>query len=209
MSSKFKSSAFAEYEISVDTARPLAVFEPFPRPGRRGVFAGDSVRIESGPEVVAERSGAREAFFGLGRIRRTAWWDDLDALYFAGYAMWNYLNTPFLLVRDDVEVREGEQWWQEGETWRRLHATFPEGFHTHCREQTFYFDRDGLLRRHDYAPDVISPLAKAVHMCHEHKKFDGFTFPTRRVVTPRSPRNRPLRGPTLVWISLADIRVTE
>jgi hypothetical protein len=208
MRSKLKHDAFSSYGITVWKGEPRAVFEPYPQAGKRGVFVGDVVRIESrGGEVEKQRKNARRAFSGLGKLRRTAWWDDLDALYFAGYAMWNYLNLPFLLAEERIELEEGEPLRRRDDTWRRLDARFPEGFHTHCREQSFYFDHLGLLRRHDYAPDVISSFANAAQMCERHREYSDIVFPTRRRVVPKAVGGRPLPGPTIVSIDLDDVRV--
>jgi hypothetical protein len=40
----------------------------------------------------------------------------------------------------------------DGETWRRLHVTFPDHIKTHSRQQIFCFGPDGLLR-----PGMTSP----------------------------------------------------
>ena len=45
-------------------------------------------------------------------------------VYFAGYAMWTYLTTPFLFVMDGVATEELQPWHENGETWRRLKVTF-------------------------------------------------------------------------------------
>ena len=41
----------------------------------------------------------------IPRARRQFRWDDLDFIYFAGYATWNYLATPFLFLRDGFVFR--------------------------------------------------------------------------------------------------------
>ena len=81
-------------------------------------------------------------------------WSDLQLAYFAGYAMWTYLNTPFLLARPGVESEEGDPWQESGETWRRLNVRFPADIATHSTEQSFYFDQQGLLRRQDYNVEI-------------------------------------------------------
>lgn len=206
---KGRARALGEFEISVSTREPVAVLSPFPAPGMRGVFGGDRVRIEAeGGGVVAERQDAREAFFGFGRLRRAFRWDELDALYFAGYAFWNYLNTPRLFDDSRIEAREIAPWRRRRFTWRRLQVTFPEGFHTHSRRQIFYFDDDGRLRRHDYTAEVVGPIARAAHLCDEHRSFDGLLFPTRRRVVPRAPLRRTFPAPTLVAIELDSIAIS-
>ncbi len=206
MRTKLKARHFAGYRLEVRTGEQRAALEPYPGPGRRGVFAGDTVRIESeAGETLEERDHVREGFFGLSGLGRKLRWSDLDALYFAGYAMWNYLTAPFLFERPGFGLREGDPIEHEDETWRRLDVSFPDGFHTHCREQSYYFGPDGLLRRHDYSPDVVSPHANAAHFSWAHERFDGLVFPTSRRVVPKGPGGRPLGGPTIVSIELESV----
>ena len=37
-------------------------------------------------------------------------WDDLHLAYFSGYAMWNYLNTPFIFALPGFQTEEIEPW---------------------------------------------------------------------------------------------------
>ena len=71
------------------------------------------------------------------------------------YALWTYLTQPFLYSYPGFETVEIEPWEEDGETWRRLKVIFPGDIASHTREQTSYFGSDGLLRRHDYAVDVL------------------------------------------------------
>ena len=179
------------------------VFDDFPASGRHAVFDGGSVRIESDDgEVLESRGDPRIMFTGLSGLRRNFSWDALDATYFAGYAWWNYLSTPLLLTRKDVEVRDGAIWHERGETWRRLEARFSPGLHTHSPRQTFYIDTSGLIRRHDYVAEPIGRWARAAHYCDDHREFDGLIFPTRRRVHPIGPRGRALSAPTLVALDI-------
>ena len=208
MRMKGTSRNFSDYGLNVSTEKQGAMFEPYPDTGSSGLFAGDAVRILAADgSVMEERTDPRQAFSGRPGLKRNLRWDDLDALYFAGYAMWNYLNTPFLLEQPGFEAAEGEPIDVDGESWRRLDVTFPDGIHTHCREQTFYFDERVLLRRHDYSPDVVSKRANGVHFSDDHVEVDGLIFPTRRRVVPKAPGGRPLPGPAVVWIELSSISV--
>lgn len=184
------------------------MFDPFPRDRQRGVFQRGAARIESHDgEVISSRASARAAFFGRSGLRRNIRWDPLDAVYFAGYAMWNYLTFPYLLTREGVEVSDGDTWPEGGETWRRLDATFPPYIDTHSSRQTFYVDAGGRLRRHDYVPEVIGRWARAALFCADHVQAGGLLFPTRRWVHPLGPGNRSLPFPTLVSLQLTDLRV--
>ncbi|OSC39865.1 hypothetical protein [Mycobacterium decipiens] len=198
----------ADYRITVQVQRARTVLDPFPRDGQRGVFESGQVRIESHEgEVIGSRGNQRAAFFGRSGLRRNIRWDPLDTVYFAGYAMWNYLTTPYLLTREDVEVDEADEWQEDGQTWRRLNVNFPPHIDTHSPRQTFYFDDSGHLRRHDYVPEVVGRWARAAHYCADPVHTDGLVFPTRRWVHPIGPGNRTLPFPTLVSIQLTDVRV--
>ncbi|MGH2926101.1 MAG: hypothetical protein ACRDK1_09045 [Solirubrobacterales bacterium] len=197
-----------DYRLTVDVVRPWAMLDPFPRAGRRGVFDRGDARIETtSGEVVESRADPRAAFSGLSGLRRNLRWDALDSVYFAGYAMWNYLTTPHLLTREGVAVVEGEPWDEDGEAWRRLEVDFPPDLDTHSRHQTFYFDSTGLLRRHDYRAEVVGAWADAAHLCAGHIERDGLVFPTSRRVRPRGPANRVISAPTLVRIDIDDLSV--
>jgi hypothetical protein len=200
---RFKRGALSRFAGRVSTTEPRSELTPYPKSGQRGVFERDRVWIETDAgELVAERSDPRAAFGG----RRNLWWDDLDLLYFAGYALWNYMAAPFLFRRPGFELEEVEPWHEDGERWPRLHVRFPADLPTHSPEQDFYFDEQGTLRRLDYTAEVFGSWAKAAHYCREHRDFSGLLVPTRRRVTPRRRNNKPLFGPTLVWIEVHDVQ---
>jgi hypothetical protein len=208
MRSRVPGTRFADYRVTVEPAERTTVFDPFPEPGVRGVFDRGAARLERGDgEVIASRAEPRPAFFGRSGLRRNLRWDALDATYFAGYAMWNYLSFPALLLRPGIEVREIAPWRSRGAELRRLEVDFPEHLDTHSRRQTFYVDSRGLLVRNDYVADVVGQWARAAHLCADHVESGGLVFPTRRRVRPIGPRKRPLPFPTMVWIRLAELRV--
>lgn len=199
---------FSDYQITVDVEQPRTVIDPFPRDGLRGMFDAGSVRTEDrAGNVIGSRTDPRPQFSGLTGLRRNFRWDPMDSVYFGGYAMWCYLTTPYLLTRPDIEVEEGPDWQENGETWRRLQVRFPPGIHTHSPRQTYYFDADGHLRRHDYVAQVVGRWAKAAHYCADPIIADGLMFDSRRWVRPIGPGNRALPLPTLVSIQLSEITV--
>jgi hypothetical protein len=105
----------ADSRLTVHVQEPRTVLDPFPRDGQRGIFERGAARIESRDgEVLSSRTEARAAFFGRSGLRRNLRWDALDSVYFAGYAMWNYLTFPYLLTRQGVEVGEGQTWTEGG-----------------------------------------------------------------------------------------------
>jgi hypothetical protein len=190
--------AFRRTEVVMDLQSPRTEIRDFPRRGSTGFFEPARVWIEDRDgEVVSERSNPRTSF---KEARKQLHWDHLDSVYFAGYAVWNYLTAPYLLCRRDVEIEAAGSVDDKGETWRGMTATFPEAFPTHNRTQTFYFDERGHLRRHDYHAEVIGSYAVASHYCFGHRAFGSAVFPTRRRVVPRTGSGKTLPFPTLVWI---------
>ena len=200
--SKFQGRTLAPHLARISTKDQRTELTPFP-PGDRGVFERGGVQIEAGSgRVLGRRDDPRAALRGL---RPLLWWDKLDLLYFTGSAMWSYLTAPFIFAGPGFEVQEIEPWKEGAATWRRLAVTFPSGFHTHSRRQTFYFDADGLLRRLDYTAEEFGQIARAAQYCSEHKDFGGLIFPTRRRVFLRRPNGRPRPFPLLIWIDILDV----
>ncbi|MGD8899301.1 MAG: hypothetical protein PVF39_04445 [Desulfobacterales bacterium] len=202
---RFKFGAFKNYQAQIRAHEPHVQIRPHPREGMQGIFSGEKVCIETeNGESVQQRNNARSVFSDM---RHKIWWDHLDAIHFAGYALWNYMTTPFLLCRPEIQLQEMPPWQENNETWQRLQATFPPGLLTHSPEQTFYFDAEGMLKRHDYTALVFGNFAKAAHYSWNHKEVNGIPFPTRRRVFPRRKDGSPLRLVTLVSIDIEAIEV--
>jgi len=186
---------------------PRFAFRDFPSPGLTGELAGDAeARIaDAGGNISAARQRPREFFRGMRHLFR---WDDLDFIYFGGYAAWNYLATPFLFLREgfSFEVRADPST-QSGDG-PVLRVTFPPDLPTHCRVQTFRFGRDFLLRSLEYTAEVVGRWAHALHLCDEYRSFDGIRMPTRRRVYPLL-LNRRMPGPLLVDIEVHDFRLVR
>ena|ERR1700730_1299656 len=157
---------------------------PFPSAGRCAIWVPGRQTIETAQGVVlAERRDPASAFVG---IDRDSPWDDIQVAYFAAEANWNYFTAPFVLARSDFVVQEIEPWSEDGEVWRRLFVTYPGNLAAHCRQQTYYFDDDGYLRRLDYVLDILGGWA-AVQYPSDYREFDGIIVPTRRQVYARNP----------------------
>ena len=197
---RFPGNRLRDADLEVELAAVRAVGAPFPEAGHRGVFERGSVRIETDDGyVLASRSRPRDAFLGLSGLRRNLRWDALDTGYFAGYAWWNYLSFPLLLLREGVQVRLAGT--------RRLDVTFPPGVDTHSPRQSFHFDDELRLRRHDYTAEVVGSWARAAHLCERHTTVDGLLLPLRRRVYPAAPGGRRLPGPVLVALDLSEVRI--
>jgi hypothetical protein len=187
--SKMRGLRLHDWHARVDRSRPRTEFLGYPDEGRTGVLDGERVRIESAAgELLAERDDPRRTIRSLRHLPR---WDDLDLLYFGGYAIWGYATFPFHLTLPGVQVD------QTGD--RSLRARYPDGWPVHSREQQFHFDDDGLLVRNDYTAEVFGRWARAAHLCEEHRSFDGLVLPTRRHVHPRGAR----------WVTIVRIEIDD
>jgi len=197
---KGKAGVLEHVTITIDLRNEKASHWPFGSPARRSRFEPQRIALENAKDgkVIEELLQPRSSF--KGHTLETPW-SDLQLAYFAGCAMWTYLNTPFLLVRPGVESEEIEPWQEAGETWRRLKVRFPADIATHSKEQTLYFDRQGLLKRHDYDVE-ISGGTPAAHYVSDLKEFSGILFPTKRRIFPRQPDGHAAPEPLVVSIDL-------
>ncbi|AWW35985.1 hypothetical protein ADL00_43305 [Streptomyces sp. AS58] len=199
---KGQAGIFDRATVRVDLHRQHASHYPFTAPGLRTSFTAERVAVENDRgEVQSERLAPRDAF--KGHTVETPW-DDLHVAYFAGYAMWTYLTSPFTFVSPGFRTEELSPVTEAGETWSRLKVTFPEEIATHCREQVFYFGEDGLLRRHDYTAEVING-GPAAHYTYDHAEFGGIMVPTRRRVHPLGEDGAVVRDIELVTIDIENV----
>ncbi|HET6983556.1 MAG TPA: hypothetical protein VFI53_15540 [Myxococcaceae bacterium] len=163
--------------VRIDPVRVRAAFVDYPRPGEQGVF--DRGRVALGPAEPVEH---RASFSGAGRRRQ---WSALDALYFFGYALTHYHSLPWRLR--DAEVLAVGPTRQSGAT-HALTVRFPRTVHTHSAVQTIYFAEDGLIVRHDYVAEVISPFAQGAHLWLDYVEVKGIPIATHRRVLTRIGR---------------------
>ena len=203
---KGQEGALKDVRLTVGIRSEWTSHSPFPRPNQHSSFTPDRIAIESDDgAVLHERFNPRESF--KGHTLDTPW-DNLQLAYFAGYAMWTYMNTPFLFALPGVQTQELEPWQEDGEVWRRLKVKFPPSVATHSTEQTFYFDQRGLLKRHDYNVDV-SGGTPAVHYMSELEEFSGIIIPTKHMVFGRQPDGRAALIPLIVSIDLSEIEFDD
>ena len=175
---------------------------PFGAPDQRTNFTADRIAVEkTNGSIVAESRDLPSLFAGHGLNTP---WGPLHRAYFNGYAMWLYLNSPFLLAMDGVEVREIDPWREGDEEWRVLRAFFPGTMVTHSRQQDFFFDQALDLRRHDYRVDIAGGFP-AAQMIGDAIEIQGMRVPTRRRAYVRGPDNRPVRDLLMVSIDIDEV----
>ena len=193
----------SDVNVTVDLRNEWTEHSPFRLPDHHTSFTPDRIAIESTDgSVLQERFNPRDSF--KGHTLETPW-DDLQLAYFAGYAMWTYLNTPFIFAFPGVLTEEIEPWVENGDALRRLKVKFPPSIATHSTEQTFYFDKQGLFRRHDYNVD-ISGGTPAAHYVSELQEFSGIIVPTKHLVYGRQPDGRPALEPLVVSIDVSEVK---
>ncbi len=172
LATRLRSPFTRRYTLDVDTAAPRARLTPFHRAGRVGIFDGDRVAIEQDGRPVRARADARAH-------ARARWrWDELDLVYFLGYALWNYVLTPYYFTWPRFATRELAPW----RGLRRLEVAYPLRFPTHAPTQVFYFDDAARLVRLDYTAEVFGAWARGAHLCSDHRDLGGLRLPTHRRV---------------------------
>ena len=191
-----------ETNVTVGLGDEWASHHPFGADGQITLFRPSKVEIkDSADRIVEELDAPRDSF--AGHTLDTPWTEPQLA-YFAGIAMWTYLNIPFLLDAPGVVSEQLADWNENGETWQRLKVTFPPEIATHSTVQTLYVDADGLLKRHDYDVEIAGNTPGA-HYISDYTTVSGLKFPTKRRIFPRQPDGTSLAEPLVVSIDLSDI----
>lgn len=203
---KGKAGLLDDVNVTVDTKHQFASHAPFGSPDVRSSFEQNRIALEkTDGTILAEDLSPRRSF--EGHTLQTPW-NDLQLAFFAGCAMWTYLNVPFVLASPGVEVTEVSPWNERGETWRRFDVTYPQTLEVFSRNQTVYFGEDGLLRRMDYDVEIAGNTPGA-HYVSEYREFSGIMFPTKREIFPRQPDGTSFSEPLVVSIALDSIVLRE
>jgi len=83
---------FAGTDVTVDVQHQRVIVHNFAGTGLTGVYTPHRVAIEDADGTVRqELHEPRDSFRGFGPRSP---WTQLQALYFGGYALWNYLTAP-------------------------------------------------------------------------------------------------------------------
>ncbi len=169
-------------------------------PDLRWVWTPDRVWIERADGCILDsRDEPRQHFSGY---EYSSVWDDLDVLYFSGYALWNYFLAPYYFSWPQFSTRELDSHSKSGKIWRVLEVTYPDHFPTHCKVQKYYFDDHHQLRRLDYYAEVTKGMA--AHYCFDEKEIEGLFFPMLRRVLRNIDGETP-GGPSMVLLNIHSI----
>jgi hypothetical protein len=190
--------------VTADTRQERVTLD-FPSQDKRAIFQPERVVIETADGTLIESRDDPEKSFA-GQQRETPW-DDIQAAYFAGEALWTYLNTPFLYTQKGFVTEEIAPINVEGSSWRRLKVTFPDNVKSHTREQISCFSPRGLLCRHDYTVDILGG-ATGLNYAFDYRNVDGIVIPTKRRVFAYEGDYQPVTEPLLVAIDMGHITLT-
>ena len=178
-------------------------WSPIFESGIRSTFNGKDVAlVDDDNSVLEELKNARASFEGHNIMTP---WSRLQLVYFCSYATWNYLTTPFIFSLPGFHFLEMDPWTENGETWRRLQVIFPDNIPTHSTRQVFYFSGDGLLKRHDYWPEVLGNNS-AAHYYSGYREVQGILAPTEHRIYPlNDATNMAEKEPLLVSVDVLGI----
>jgi hypothetical protein len=171
-----------EFVAEGDTREPALEIIGFTALDLRALYRPDWTALERPPDGVRlhERGAAPKE---LTRQLQSATWDYLQLAHYCGGLIWSYLTTPFVLAEPDFECEELKSMKVHGQRWRRLKVLYPARLATHAREQTLYFDGQGLLRRLDTSA-VHADRTRVAHIFAGHQRYSGILVPTMsRVLT--------------------------
>jgi hypothetical protein len=191
--------------VTASLHQERASHHPFGGANRRSAFSPERVAILSGDGTILEALDQPRATFAGHTLESR--WSTLQLAYFVGTAMWTYLTQPFTFAMPGFRTSELEPWEEAGQRWRRLRVTWPSYLATHSTEQTLYFDKDGLLTRHDYEVE-ISGGTPAAHYISTYAEAAGIMIPTKHRIFPRTQDGQALAEPLVVSIDLSEIAFT-
>lgn len=194
-----------ETNVTVGLNDEWASHHPFGADGKVTLFRPEMVEIKDRSGQALETLRAPRASFE-GHTLETPW-SEAQLAYFAGIAMWTYLNMPFLLAAPGVVSEQLPDRDENGQTWQRLRVTFPRDIATHSTVQTLYVDSEGLLKRYDYDVEIAGNTPGA-HYISDYTTVSGLKFPTKRRIFPRQPDGTALSEPLVVSIDLSDITLS-
>jgi hypothetical protein len=133
--------------------------------------------------VVEDHADARARFRGLRKWRR---WSPADAAYFFGYALTHYHALPFTLTEARPLAMRRVRC--DGRELTGVDVELPAALHTHSRRQSFYFDAEGLLGRHDYVAEIVGTMARGAHLWRDFVTAHGIPIARERHVVARLGR---------------------
>jgi len=201
---KGKSGMLDHTRVTVGTQTQWASHSPFGDAAARSDFTtGRVALLDADDRVISELDAPRASF--AGHTLETPW-SDLQLAFFAGCAMWTYLNTPFVLAWEGVESEDAGPWEENGETWRKVSVRYPDSLEVFSKAQAIYVGADNLVRRLDYDVEIAGDT-RGAHYVSDYVTVSGIRFPTKRRIYPRQADGQRMAEPLVVSIDLSNIRM--
>src|ERR1700730_1122132 len=173
----------------------------FARADLRALYRPDWVALEGqDARRLMERKGSPQEF--RNELQSTTW-DELQLAHYCACLIWNHIATPFVLADPDFETKELRRDVARGESLRQLRVVFPARIVPHASAQTFYFDREGFLRRLDY-PAAHDDHTQIAQMFSGHQRFSGILIPTLCRLLSIGAEGVPVAKPSLRDVEIFD-----
>ena len=200
-SQKCRSAQLKDLVVEGSTDQQSLEINGFSGLNQRALYRPDWVALEGRDgRLRKERKAPPQE---LRERLKTSVWDELELAYYSGYSIWNYIAVPFVLAEPGVKTEELDPGNGQAGNWRRLRVRFPPRLMTHSSEQTFYFDRDAVLRRLDYTTEHKD--ARIVQLFSGHQRFSGILIPTLSRSLPITPDGVSPAKSSLVDIEIFDV----
>jgi len=196
---------FTEVNLTIKMLEQQIYFSDFGAPGLKAMYTPYKVSLlNDEDEPLQELSAPRLTFTGH---KLNEQWSLLQAVYFLGYAIWNYTNCPYYFAQPEFLATEIEPWRENGEIWRRALVRFPAGTPSHSGSQIYYFSPDGLIRRQDYQIDISGGL-RIAHYLSDYVDILGFQFSTKRRLYIREEDRMPMiNGPLVLSVDYSEFEL--
>ncbi|HEX4405156.1 MAG TPA: hypothetical protein VH560_10040 [Polyangia bacterium] len=173
----------APTRVEVWPRRDLVVLQDYPVVGQRGVYSAGQVHILEGEAILEARADPRASFKGR-RARRS--WSALDALYVFGASLASAQALPFSLTSARPLSFRGAR--SQGLPLWGVEIDVPGTTLNHRLEQTIFFDKEGFVRRHDYAFGVVGWWASVADLFDDYVEVGGLAVARRRRIVGRLGR---------------------
>lgn len=191
-------------QMTVDLTHIRTRLHPFGAPDRALDFTDSRVAIISSDDTIAAEAPTAQLRDSFAGHSLTTSWNSLQRAYFSGYALWTYLNSPFLLTRGDIELYHVDPIEDNGHQLDGIGATFPPHVPTHSRRQQFYFSPDRRLRRHDYHVDLAGNLPASQYL-DDYIAVQGIAVPLTRRAYRSTNDGTVLRDQLMVAMRFNDV----
>lgn len=188
-------------EMHLDPQAMRAAFPGFAGTQRRAWVEDGTVRVvKPNGALVTEKSSR-----GLWSLKRLWGWEEADFLLLGAPAAWAALAAPYVLLEEGWRLVDLGHWHEGGQRRWRLGAVPPgEGM---AMMQSFHFNEEGLLLRHDHPVAGFGPFLTVSRYAEDFRSTEGLVWPRRVRYVPVGPLGLGPAWPSLLEVELEGHRV--